>query len=300
MQSPFARRAITPRPPWSRSPLSRATICYQTWVFHVPKSFADASGLGVGMGAIWQNSFEYDDHRDINRQHLKQPLLLAAKRGYYTLFRILLDKGASMEQSDGMGRTALHYAAGIPQFSISGQLLETILEQGVDVEAQDVRGCTALHSASSTGSIEAMQVLLDNGADTEARDHTGTTPLVFAILGTLPTGLSNEKVFSLLRRCADANAINHRAETPLHTASEYDLVYSVQALLKFGADIDARDGRGYTPLEYRDRYEIQRNPNHERINELLQTAAAKKTAEREAALQKRTDMDGLAETKVKE
>ena len=54
----------------------------------------------------------------------------------------------------------------------------------------------------------------------------------------------------LLDRGADVNAADNAGETPLHCASREDEVDAVTLLLDRGADVNVADNNGQTPLHY--------------------------------------------------
>lgn len=236
----------------------------------------NADGLAIEMGAVWQDSFENDDHFDEFEQKLKQPLLLAVEKGHYTLFQLLLDNGASVMNPDGNGMTALHYAAGWSEKSISTsrQFLEIVTRKGGDIEAQDSHGCTALHRTSARGNIEVMQLLIDSRANPNAKNNSDETLLLSAILCPWSAEKA-KKVRLLLERGADADATNHVGQTPLHVGSKWSILPVVATLLELGVDVDAKDLWGETALEYSHRMDDQDTPNRRRIKELLPNAASK-------------------------
>ena len=109
-----------------------------------------------------------------------------------------------------------------------------------------------LHDAAQAWDAERVRLLLSFGAEVNARNFDGGhTPLYYA---------ANHVEFS---RPADGKAvaetlIRHGAEvnvhsgpirgTPLHTAARRDNVVVAGVLLSAGADIEARDIKGETPL----------------------------------------------------
>lgn len=55
---------------------------------------------------------------------------------------------------------------------------------------------------------------------------------------------------SLIKNGADVNAKNEYGETPLHLAASNEYDNMVEFLIKNGADINAKTERGNTPLQY--------------------------------------------------
>ncbi|MBI3470112.1 MAG: ankyrin repeat domain-containing protein [Candidatus Solibacter usitatus] len=108
--------------------------------------------------------------------------------------------------------------------------------------AADGAGSTALMHAAGRGSLAAMNTLLEAGAPVEAKNRRGATALFWA-LGEL------EKVALLVSRKASAVAKTNQGRTPLHNAVRLNSgAGTVPLLLAKGADVNARDAAGVTPL----------------------------------------------------
>ena len=148
-----------------------------------------------------------------------------ARYGDVTAIRFLLNKGESLhslgENFDLIGAA----------FHGHWRLCEFLIEAGADVNYADATtGETALHVALCTANRPVydlvVQVLLSAGADanraTEARAETG----------------------SFMR---DAFT---KGETPLHRAAAFGSEASISRLIRSGADIDAKDMYGESPLAW--------------------------------------------------
>ena len=80
-----------------------------------------------------------------------------------------------------------------------------------------------------------------------ARDDTHSTPLHIA-----SSKRSAETVDLLIQNGADVNAQNVNGSTPLHVAASSHLALEgtiVRLLLRRGANVDAKDSEGRTPLD---------------------------------------------------
>lgn len=121
-----------------------------------------------------------------------------------------------------------------------------------------------LHGAAFHGHWQLCQFLIENGADVNDRlDDTAETPLHAALCK------ANRPVFEhvvtlLLAAGADPNPKTEpdkatgafmrdsrtRSETPLHRAAAFGTERSIKMLLNAGADPQARDMHGDTPLSW--------------------------------------------------
>lgn len=104
-------------------------------------------------------------------------------------------------------------------------------------------GWTPLHLAGFFGHTEAVRLLLARGSDANALSINAlrNTPLHAGLSG--PLGI--EGVRLLVEAGADVNARQHGGFTPLHAAANRGIVEIVDLLLERGADPDAptEDGR---------------------------------------------------------
>jgi ankyrin repeat protein len=83
----------------------------------------------------------------------------------HTQVRQCLKLGASVNTADGLGRTALHYAA---RSAINNESNSRVLiDHGADVNCQDHDGWTALAHACFNGRAAVVRLLLRRGANLE-------------------------------------------------------------------------------------------------------------------------------------
>jgi truncated hemoglobin YjbI len=152
-------------------------------------------------------------------------------------------------QCDGSvftGLLALMLATGHPT------LLEYVHEQlrrDPALAQQRYAGWTLLHNAAGAGRLATVELLLSLGADPNALDGGKHTPLYS--LGNECAGAEcAEVVRALARGGAELNANDGVCRcTALHMAARRGNTAAAEALLDCGADINARDRRGDTPLQ---------------------------------------------------
>jgi hemoglobin len=103
------------------------------------------------------------------------------------------------------------------------------------------RGQTLLHDAALFGEAELAAALVHSGADPDAAEEEGHTPLYRAATGDVT------RVLLAAGATVDVASGPTRG-TALHQAARRGNVSVAQALLDYGATIDARDAKGQTPL----------------------------------------------------
>lgn len=109
-------------------------------------------------------------------------------------------------------------------------------------------GRTLLHDVAARGSLPITALLLELGADPGALDHYGHTPL-YCVANACTAARANAIVRVLVSTGADPNIHdNVKRCTALHMAARRGNVPVAEALLDGGADLEARDRAGDTPL----------------------------------------------------
>ena len=186
---------------------------------------------------------------------LASSLAVALRFGNAESVRILRDQGARMDWRDANGETMLMEAAssGVPS------LVREILKYHLDVNARDSSGWTPLlyavgkwHHGEEPPPVNRAEVvilLLAAGADPNVQDSDGDSAL-------LNSAYNEEAALALIKGGANVNARNKRGETPLMTQYWPDVI---RVLLEKGADPSARDKDGRTAVDLARRDGLEHN-----------------------------------------
>ena len=109
-------------------------------------------------------------------------------------------------------------------------------------------GRTLLHDAADAGELAVVEYLLQLGADPNATDGGGHAPL-YGVGNACTSETAASVVHALVRAGAQVDARDGvQRTTGLHMAARRGNVRVAEALLDCGADIEARDRSGATPL----------------------------------------------------
>ena len=167
---------------------------------------------------------------------------------------LLVRAGAEVNARDGSGGSPLHRAA---WSSDDPAIIMALVEAGAELDAwtpgiHSPYGFTPLHGAVEGNRNPAVTAaLIEAGADIHARQGDGPTPLHDA--------RSTECVALLLEAGADIDARatysgwrepNGSEMTPLHVAAKLGAAAVFMALLEAGADPEALDVEGKSPMDY--------------------------------------------------
>ncbi|MBJ6764459.1 ankyrin repeat domain-containing protein [Myxococcaceae bacterium JPH2] len=199
---------------------------------------------------------------------MAHPLFDAVVRGDVAAVRTLAASSVGTPLVDEFGRPPLSVACARAG-EVSLDVVQALLDAGADLHAvqgkasDEEAGWTALHQACLRGTfpsaIEVVRLLLERGANPRGSGSDGGfTPLYFA-LTTHHLGIAE----ALLKAGASASA-PLKTGTPLHHVAalfrdrkkgEYEedelesmATDAVQLLLAHGADVQARDAQGESPL----------------------------------------------------
>ena len=212
--------------------------------------------------AAWVQLYDIDTFPDSNSSSLywfavvtksdATPLYHAAVCGFEDLVEDLIVKYPQhVNTSGGYYMTPLFAALAGRHFR-TAKLLH---DNGAHVDVSGYYGGTPLHSAARYGDLEMVRVLLEFHADVNALDLDKWTPIHCVSQGpsgdasrNIPRSSLHNVTRLLLEYGADANARENGGSTPLLKAAYNGKTEVVRVLLKGGANVDAEDNQGRSPL----------------------------------------------------
>lgn len=201
-------------------------------------------------------------------------LMHSASGGSVAIMQMLIDAGADVNAKNGRAATALHWAVADPA------KVKLLLMNGAALDPKTVEGRTPLYAAATlAGGANSMRHLLEAGADVNAATLVGATPLVPAVntsaemtkllldkaadpnratrSGVTPIMFTRDAavVALLVAHGADVRARSKVGETALMDAATRGDLVAAKLLLDRGAEVNAADHRGYTPLLFAAQYD---------------------------------------------
>ncbi|CAH1389679.1 unnamed protein product [Nezara viridula] len=192
--------------------------------------------------------------------------LAACKAGDRDEILRLLKKGADIDTHDVDGLSALHQAC----IDDNLELVEFLVENGADVNKGDNEGWTPLHATASCGFLSIARYLIEKGANVAAVNNDGELPVDVAESDEMEDmlqqqieemGIDADNARTEEERLMLADAKNwlssgYLSEKPhpktgalaLHVSAAKGYLKVMDILIKAGADVDAQDLDGWTPL----------------------------------------------------
>ena len=176
---------------------------------------------------------------DINASYTRDgnsALMIAASYGDVSLVRELINRGADVNFKNERGETALMEAGETGNIDI----IRLLIDSGANVNEKSKQNFTALHKALSYRKIEAVDFLLANGAKYERNEDERLDYLKLAVC----YGDENT-VRSILAFEKDKQVIQNALEYAVCKNIKKGVV---TALVENGADINAKNEDGLTPI----------------------------------------------------
>lgn len=187
------------------------------------------------------------------------------------------DDGMGADDVEERGWTAVHEAA----LAAISECEPVHLPDQRSINATNEEGWCLLHYAAALGAVDAVEALLAAGSHPNVRDpECGATPLYMAVTkehietiesliaggaatdppggeeGSSPLSCAlslspvNERIVRILVKAgADVNPVKSDRRSPLHLAAAKGMLDAARDMIDRGADTEARDDEGRTPLD---------------------------------------------------
>ena len=207
---------------------------------------------------VWLTLYDLDTFRDQRsvglalytfaegRKSPPAPLYYAALCGFHDLVQHLIIKHPQDVNADGG-----HYVRPLLA-ALEGEHFQTanlLRHNGANLDVRGFFERTPLHDAADSGNFEMVRIFIEyDPANISARDTFGCTPLHCASERRDSKGCSVVRL--LLEHGADVNAPDVFGGTPLCKASFFGALEVVRLLLEHGADVRAKNNGGKTVLQF--------------------------------------------------
>ena len=152
---------------------------------------------------------------------------------------LLVERGLKLDRRSSQGFTPLIYS--VSQGSRIGT--KALIDAGASLSFFDRSGNGPLHVAAFNGRSNMLEMLLSLGADATVRDGGGRTVLHHAAASQNPKGVLGVLLAGKAREFVNERDLCGRA--PLHNIGNAE---AVDLLVNAGAEVEARDAKGWTPL----------------------------------------------------
>lgn len=180
----------------------------------------------------------------------------AARKGWAKACEVLLERGVDPNAQDALGWTALHVACFHGRVGCVGALAKKC---SLDLETHEGEACVDLLARAEIATSEAlwscMSILLDSGANVEARASkrasrgrsNGDLAYAFCAWGGAPRELC---ALACLGLGAKGVGQGQTGASALHHAAGAAMGKLARALVEAGADANALDAKGASPLHW--------------------------------------------------
>ncbi|GIJ89332.1 hypothetical protein Asppvi_008270 [Aspergillus pseudoviridinutans] len=257
-----------------------ADVHVRNYARETPLFLAAAAARGDIMQAVFSAGAE----TQIRNEFDSSPVHYAAFGGSVECLQLLLKSKDDLQVLSRTKGTALHYAAENGQT----EMVRSLLCNGLDAGATSIYKWAPLHFAAQWNHIDVVGDLLNAGVDPNAATVQGFTPLHQAAAFCAPEGQEPQRSAALVELLLEHNAnvsavastsvLNtkswnyletpHQSElhqheihvelasdsndvfrtTPIFCAITFDKMHEATLLVAHGANLNAQDGFGATPL----------------------------------------------------
>ena len=223
--------------------------------------------------------------------------IIPSPSGHQDTALFFIHQGADVSATDKRGRTALHAAVETRRPILAKELIDA--GAGIDgqfrtpppplrgdyISRNSFKGASPFWLAARDANLPMMRILLEAGADPFLPNAYNVTPLMIASgLGENDARrpqdhLVVDTVRLLLELGSDVTVTNRYGQTALHGAASMWEDGVIQLLIDHGANVNAEDQRGRTPL-YLVEYGNANAPSESTADLLRQLGAAEPVIQR--------------------
>lgn len=183
----------------------------------------------------------------------RTPVMMAMLNEHVNVVRLLLQRGSPVDAQDTNGATPLTMMLELvarPGRAQRGywDIVETLLRKGAPLNQPPKIGETLLSRAAAEAQAAIIEVLIARGLSPNATEpQSGRTPLVACIMSRHRESLRMAKL--LLDKGADVNAQDEKGNTPLMAAAAINNAELCRLLLDKGAVVTLANKYGETALD---------------------------------------------------
>jgi ankyrin repeat protein len=197
-----------------------------------------------------------DNDKVQNIERIKQLYQRIGQRGKFannksklTDVKKFVEAGVDWKYPNEHGQSILHVAV---QGECDMETLTYLIDKGADVNAKNRTDETPIYTAINFKHWDAVKLFLERGADLKAEHkHTKLTPLAYALA---QRNTEMEVIKLLVEKGADVNATDTQGLTPLTSiltkSNNKQVLETAKYLMEHGADINAKTKNGMHVFEW--------------------------------------------------
>jgi len=147
------------------------------WIdIYIIKTYDSEGSTWTATGKITTKGIDWDiiqneDEEQEDEDNSGTSLINAVEEGDTKTVKMLLEKGANIEETNDDGETALCIAAR----ECHADMVKLLVNKGADIEAKTDRGVTPLFLAAINGRLDTIKILIEAGANIHVKNRAGKT-----------------------------------------------------------------------------------------------------------------------------